>query len=199
MPAAAMVEALLCGSARRARARDESRAARHQRRANLSRRIARIARRMRSRSTAAEAMTFDGVRFFVTRAEEAAAFVLEDHNASTVVVHIARRLDGIPLAIELATARLRAMTVQQLGERLDASFRAALRRQPHRDYRASKRCARSSIGVTSCSVRRSGYCCSRGSPSLPERGRSRARPRYARVTRICPPRCDRRSRLAAGR
>jgi len=72
--------------------------------------------------TAEEALAFDGVRFFVTRAEEAAAFVLDDANAATVV-HIARRLDGIPLAIELATARLRAMTVQQLAERLDASFR----------------------------------------------------------------------------
>jgi len=72
--------------------------------------------------SADDALGFDGVRFFVTRAEEAASFVLDDHNAGTVV-HIARRLDGIPLAIELATARLRAMTVQQLAERLDASFR----------------------------------------------------------------------------
>ena len=72
--------------------------------------------------TAEEALAFDGVQFFVTRAEEAASFVLDDANAQTVV-HIARRLDGIPLAIELATARLRAMTVQQLSERLDASFR----------------------------------------------------------------------------
>ncbi len=72
--------------------------------------------------SAEDALAFDGVQFFVTRAEEAASFVLEDHNANTVV-HIARRLDGIPLAIELATARLRAMTVQQLAERLDDSFR----------------------------------------------------------------------------
>jgi diguanylate cyclase (GGDEF)-like protein len=72
--------------------------------------------------TADGALAYDGVQFFVTRAEEAASFVLDDVNAGTVV-HIARRLDGIPLAIELATARLRAMTVQQLAERLDASFR----------------------------------------------------------------------------
>jgi predicted ATPase len=72
--------------------------------------------------SAAGALAYDGVRFFVTRAEEASSFVLEDHNAATVV-HIARRLDGIALAIELATARLRAMTVHQLSERLDASFR----------------------------------------------------------------------------
>jgi non-specific serine/threonine protein kinase len=72
--------------------------------------------------TAEEALGYDGVQFFVTRAEESAAFVLDDANAGTVV-HVARRLDGIPLAIELATARLRAMTVQQLSEKLDASFR----------------------------------------------------------------------------
>jgi diguanylate cyclase (GGDEF)-like protein len=72
--------------------------------------------------TADDALAYDGVRFFVTRAEEAASFVLDDSNAGTVV-HIACRLDGIPLAIELATARLRAMTVQELGERIDASFR----------------------------------------------------------------------------
>lgn len=72
--------------------------------------------------TANEALGYDGIQFFVTRAEEAASFVLDDTNAATVL-RIARRLDGIPLAIELATARLRAMTVQQLAERLDASFR----------------------------------------------------------------------------
>jgi len=72
--------------------------------------------------TADEALVFDGIQFFVTRAEESAAFVLDDNNAHTVV-HIARRLDGIPLAIELATARLRAMTVEQLSEKLDESFR----------------------------------------------------------------------------
>ena len=72
--------------------------------------------------TAHDALTFDGVSFFVARAEDAASFVLVDENASTVV-HICRRLDGIPLAIELATARLRAMTVEQLALRLDESFR----------------------------------------------------------------------------
>jgi tetratricopeptide (TPR) repeat protein len=39
------------------------------------------------------------------------------------VASICRRLDGIPLAIELAAARLRALTVQQISERLDARFR----------------------------------------------------------------------------
>jgi predicted ATPase/class 3 adenylate cyclase len=45
-------------------------------------------------------------------AEEAAA-----------VVEICRRLDGIPLAIELAASRLQSMTVSELRERLDDRFR----------------------------------------------------------------------------
>ena len=74
------------------------------------------------RVTAAKARTHDGVRFFVTRAEEAAHFVLDDDNARAVA-RVCRRLDGIPLAIELATARLRVMTIDDLAARLDESFR----------------------------------------------------------------------------
>ena len=58
-----------------------------------------------------------------------------------VVAAICARLDGLPLAIELAAARLRTMSVQQLAERLDDRFRlltggsrAALPR--HRTLRA---------------------------------------------------------------
>ena len=39
------------------------------------------------------------------------------------MVEICRRLDGIPLAIELAAARVRALTVQQIADRLDDRFR----------------------------------------------------------------------------
>ena len=45
---------------------------------------------------------------------------------------ICRRLDGLPLALELAAARLRTLPVGELAERLDDRFRAAHRRQPHR-------------------------------------------------------------------
>lgn len=62
-------------------------------------------------------------------------FRISETNAS-FVAQICRRLDGIPLAIELAAARARGMTVQQIAARLDDRFallttgsRAALPRQ----------------------------------------------------------------------
>ena len=49
-------------------------------------------------------------------------FSLEDVNAGAVS-EICRRLDGIPLALELAAARLNALTARQLAARLDDRFR----------------------------------------------------------------------------
>ncbi len=49
-------------------------------------------------------------------------FALSDENVP-VVAEICRRLDGIPLAIELAAARVSALSVQALAERLDDRFR----------------------------------------------------------------------------
>jgi predicted ATPase/DNA-binding SARP family transcriptional activator len=64
------------------------------------------------------------VRLFAERAAESApGFALTEENATTIA-RICRRLDGIPLALELAAARLRAMTVEQVDERLERQFRA---------------------------------------------------------------------------
>jgi predicted ATPase/DNA-binding SARP family transcriptional activator len=49
------------------------------------------------------------------------AFELTPDNAAAVA-QLCRRLDGIPLALELAAARLRAMSVEQLVSRLDRRF-----------------------------------------------------------------------------
>jgi predicted ATPase/DNA-binding SARP family transcriptional activator len=62
---------------------------------------------------------YEAVRLFVERATEAdAGFTLTERNAS-VVARLCHELDGIPLAIELAAARVRALTVEQISERLE--------------------------------------------------------------------------------
>ncbi len=73
-----------------------------------------------SRSTALG--EFDAVRLFEERAVLARpSFALAD--AGGAVMTIARRLDGIPLAIELAAARVGSMRPESIAERLDDRFR----------------------------------------------------------------------------
>jgi predicted ATPase/class 3 adenylate cyclase len=63
------------------------------------------------------------VRLFLERARAVHPRVaLTRHNAAAVV-QICRRLDGIPLALELAAARIDALTPEQLAARLDQRFR----------------------------------------------------------------------------
>ncbi len=65
----------------------------------------------------------EAVRLFVDRAQAAlATFRLTPANAPAVA-RICRRLDGLPLAIELAAARARTLAPDQLASRLDDSFR----------------------------------------------------------------------------
>ncbi|MGH2405099.1 MAG: ATP-binding protein, partial [bacterium] len=65
---------------------------------------------------------FGAVRLFVERATFAApAFRLTPQKALTVA-QICARLDGIPLAIELAAVRVKAMGVEQIASRLDDRF-----------------------------------------------------------------------------
>jgi predicted ATPase len=66
---------------------------------------------------------FPSVRLFLERATAVLpSFRLSDRNASTVA-DICRHLDGIPLAIELAAARVRAMPVDAIAARLTDRFR----------------------------------------------------------------------------
>ncbi|MFC0865107.1 LuxR C-terminal-related transcriptional regulator [Sphaerimonospora cavernae] len=65
----------------------------------------------------------DAVRLFAERAAAVLpGFQLTEANRETVAA-ICERLDGLPLAIELAAVRLRALSVEQVLERLDDCFR----------------------------------------------------------------------------
>ena len=65
----------------------------------------------------------DAVALFLTRASAAAPRFDPVSADLTTVAQICRRLDGLPLAIELAAARLRALSIEQLAARLDDRFR----------------------------------------------------------------------------
>jgi predicted ATPase/class 3 adenylate cyclase len=71
-----------------------------------------------------EALTqFEAVHLFVDRATAAQpTFAVTSNNASAVA-DICRRLDGIPLALELAAARMRALSVEKISARLSDRFR----------------------------------------------------------------------------
>ncbi len=78
----------------------------------------------------------DAARLFVERARQAVSGFRVTPDNAMALAQICFRLDGIPLAIELAASRLRTISVEQIAARLDSRFRlltggsrTALRRQ----------------------------------------------------------------------
>lgn len=72
---------------------------------------------------ASNLIPYEGVRLFVERAVAVQPnFNLTNANAPAVA-QICYRLDGIPLAIELAAARVKALSAEQIAARLDDRFR----------------------------------------------------------------------------
>ncbi|WP_160051498.1 LuxR C-terminal-related transcriptional regulator [Nocardiopsis sp. FR26] len=65
---------------------------------------------------------YESVRLFVTRAHAARSGFEMTRENSGYVAEICRMLDGMPLAIELAAARVRVLSVQQILRRLDDRF-----------------------------------------------------------------------------
>jgi predicted ATPase len=83
----------------------------------------------------ADVLASEAGRLFVDRAQLVqASFTLTSDNAAAVA-QICRRLDGIPLALELAAARLMTLSLDQIADRLGQRFRlltggrTAVRRQ----------------------------------------------------------------------
>src|SRR5207244_812463 len=73
--------------------------------------------------SAVKALRYPAVQLFNERATAAAdGFTLDDANVAAVL-EICRRLDGVPLALELAAARIDALGVRELAAHLDDRFR----------------------------------------------------------------------------
>ena len=116
-----------------------------------------------------EMLSYAAVRLFVERASFAnAAFHLTVANADAVT-QICRRLDGIPLAIELAAARVKALPVEQVGGGWTTASGCSPAVAVPRS-RANRPCAVRSTGATACSTNLSASSCA-GSRSSQAAGR----------------------------
>ncbi len=74
------------------------------------------------RLTVADSLSFDSVQLFTNRAAQSLLhFTLTEANV-LAVARICQQLDGIPLAIEIAAAQVRALPVEAIAERLDQRF-----------------------------------------------------------------------------
>ncbi|MFI1568057.1 BTAD domain-containing putative transcriptional regulator [Streptomyces sp. NPDC020490] len=70
----------------------------------------------------ADLTAYDAVRLFLDRARSALPEFALDGDSSPAVARICRSLDGIPLAVELAAARIKTLPVQEISSRLDDRF-----------------------------------------------------------------------------
>jgi predicted ATPase len=69
------------------------------------------------------ALRFESIHLFVERAKSLQpSFTLSNHSAALVAA-ICQRLDGIPLALELAAARVRALSIEEIAARATDRFR----------------------------------------------------------------------------
>jgi len=83
----------------------------------------------------------DAVALFAERASAIVPGFAVNQRNSAAVVALCRRLDGVPLALELAAVRLRALSIEQLARELDSGRRLGVARRGgvarHRTMRAA--------------------------------------------------------------
>ena len=98
------------------------------------------------------------VQLFIDRAQAVLpSFTLTAANAEAIA-QICRRLDGIPLAIELAASRVRTLTPAQIAGRLDDVLGLLARQATAVPARVTARCVPPSTGAMRSSRRRSASC-----------------------------------------
>jgi predicted ATPase/class 3 adenylate cyclase len=68
-------------------------------------------------------MKYEATRLFIERAKKAEPRFRATTENAPAIIQICQRLDGIPLAIELAAARVKLFTPEQIAERLDDRFK----------------------------------------------------------------------------
>ncbi|MEP7199323.1 MAG: LuxR C-terminal-related transcriptional regulator [Chloroflexota bacterium] len=77
----------------------------------------------RQRESLERIIQYEAVRLFVERATAVQPRFAVTNDNAPALAQLCERLDGIPLAIELAAARVKALTVEQIAARLDDRFR----------------------------------------------------------------------------
>jgi predicted ATPase/DNA-binding CsgD family transcriptional regulator len=78
---------------------------------------------------AVDLLRYAAVQLFVARAAGITGRTYDDPQELSVIGDICRRLDGLPLAIELAAARTHVLSAQQIAARLDDRFELLARRR----------------------------------------------------------------------
>ncbi len=108
-------------------------------------------------TSAEQVVAGEAVRLFVARAQAVKRdFAVTPENAGTLA-EICRRLDGLPLALELAAARVKILPPPALLARLEKRL-PVLTGEPATYRRDSKRCGMPSRGLSTCSRLRSRPC-----------------------------------------
>ena len=69
----------------------------------------------------------DAVSLFVSRARDVRPLTADDDDTIAAIAQVCRRLDGIPLAIELAAARTQSLSVAEIARHLDDRFKLLTR------------------------------------------------------------------------
>ncbi len=88
-----------------------------------------------------ELMSYEAVRLFVERARDAQPEFALNAYVARDVAEICRRLDGSPLAIELAAARVKSLTTAEIARRLDDRFSLLTMAGGHSPSRHQTLCA----------------------------------------------------------